>query len=236
MFVSQASGASLTQMIKCNGSDHAFTLDPIWIRSNEPRLGRLTASSISITEAFFSIAFDQWTKLFERSMYHGGVIDMEKVQIILSVDQKRLQKKIIPGPDQVPHFTHRGRDVSWSGISNDCHVCYAEQRRAGFGTYHPATSPHKSGQKNALIKRHGDFFESGVRAYPESVGVSKFCRLRLRLRLRTKQPTPTDSDSGSGSDSLFIYCKSLWHPIQFGFYATASYIVCHSLKHILPYL
>ena len=31
-------------------------------------------------------------KIFERPVYHGGVIDMGSVQIVLSIDQKRLQK------------------------------------------------------------------------------------------------------------------------------------------------
>ena len=74
----------------------------------------------------------------------------------------------------------------------------------GSGTSYPASQPHKSGQKNALIDRYGAFFESGIRACPESVGVGKFCRLRLRLRLRANQPTPTDSDSGSDSDSAAL--------------------------------
>ena len=44
--------------------------------------------------------------------------------------QKWLQKKLLPGPDQVPHFRHRGRDVSRSGISTDAMsaMAYAEQR------------------------------------------------------------------------------------------------------------
>ena len=37
-------------------------------------------------------------------------------------------KKLISGPDQMPHFRHRGRDLSRSGITTDCNVCYAEQR------------------------------------------------------------------------------------------------------------
>ena len=37
--LSQASSASLTQMIKCNGSGYAFTLDPTWTRSNPYRIG-----------------------------------------------------------------------------------------------------------------------------------------------------------------------------------------------------
>ena len=92
--------------------------------------------------------------------------------------------------------------MSRSRISTGCHVCYAEQRRAGFGIYHPASPPQKYGQKNALNNLHGDFFESRIRACPELVGVGKFCRLRLRLRLRAKQPTPTDSDSDSDYAAL----------------------------------
>ena len=107
---------------------------------------------------------------------------------------------LIPGTDQVPHFRHRGWDGSRPGISTDCRVCYAEQRRAVFGTYYPVSPPHKYRQKNALINRHDDFFESGIGVCPESAGVSKFCRLRLR----EKQPTPTDSDSGSDSDSAAL--------------------------------
>ena len=112
-----------------------------------------------------------------------------------------MAKKVNTGPDQVPYFRHRGRDVSRSGISTDCHVCYAEQR-SSVPTYHPASRTRKSGQKNALNNLHGDFFELGIRACPESVGVGKLCRLRLRLRV--KQRTPTDSDSGSDSDSAAL--------------------------------
>ena len=75
-----------------------------------------------------------------------GAIDMGTVQIVFQLI-KSDSKKLILCPDQVPHFRHRDRDVSRSGISPDCHVCYAEQRKAGFGTYHPASPPHKSGQK-----------------------------------------------------------------------------------------
>ena len=71
----------------------------------------------------------------------------------------------------------------------------AKQRRAGFGTYHPASPPQKYAQKNALTNRFGIFCESGIRACPESVGVDEFCRLRIR----DKQPTLTDSDSYSAA-------------------------------------
>ena len=175
-------------------------------------------------------------------MYHGSAIDMGCVQIVLLIDQKRLQKKLMLGPDQVPHFRHRGWDVSRSGISNDCHVCYAEQCRAGFGTYHPAGPQHKSEQKNVLNNVHGDFFESGIRACPESVGVGKFCRLRLRLR--AKQPTPTDSDSGSDSDSAALLVAShlscyslpcLLIPSPWSFYPVSP-VVCVFVFHLVPVL
>ena len=68
-----------------------------------------------------------------------------RVQIVSQLI-KNYRKKLIPGPDQVPHFRHRGRDGSRSGISADCHVCYAEER-SSVPTYHPASPSHKSGQK-----------------------------------------------------------------------------------------
>ena len=73
----------------------------------------------------------------------------------------------------------------------------AIQGSAGLGSV-PIIQPVKHinvGAKNALIDRHDDFFESGIRACPESVGVGEFCRLRLRLQ--TKQPTPAHSDSAA---------------------------------------
>ena len=48
-------------------------------------------------------------------MYHGGAIDMGSVEIVLSINQKRLQKRLIPGLDQVSYFRNLGRGVSRSG-------------------------------------------------------------------------------------------------------------------------
>ena len=111
---------------------------------------------------------------------------------------------------------------SGSGISTDCHLCYAEQRRAGFGTCHPA-SPQKYTQKKMTKIMGIEICESGIRSCPESVGVGKFCRLRHRLRLRAKQPTPTDSDyvrsPGQGYLSSHMNCQSIElvaHPLQGG--------------------
>ena len=69
---------------------------------------------------------------------------------------------------------------------------FAMQRSAGLGSV-PVIQPvhHIICTENALINRHGNFFESRIRRCPESVGVGKFCRLRLRLRAKQPTPTPT---------------------------------------------
>ena len=119
--------------------------------------------------------------------------------------QTRLQKGLIPRPGQNDTFQISGPGWVWiRNFDRLPSLLYAEQRRAWFGNYHPASLPQKNMRKNVLNNQHGNFCESGISACPESVGVGKFCRLRLRLRLRGKQPTPTDSDSSSDSDSAAL--------------------------------
>ena len=110
----------------------------------------------------FAIAFDQWEQI-ERKLsraVRAGTLDMASVtvQIVLSSDQTRLQKGLIPGPGQLPHFGHQGRVGSGSRISTDCHLYYAEQRRAGFGTSHPASPLQKYTQKITSIMGISDLW------------------------------------------------------------------------------
>ena len=122
------------------------------------------------------------------------------VQIVLSSAQIRLQKGLIPRPEQNDTIQISGPGWVWVRNFDRLPSLLCRTAQELFGIYHPASLPQNM-RKNGLNNRHGDFCESGIRACPESVGVGKFCRLRLRLRLREKQPTPTDSDFDSGSDS-----------------------------------
>ena len=83
----------------------------------------------------------------------------------------------------------------------------AMQSSVGLGSVPIIQPVHHINLGKICFNFHGDFFESGIRACPESVGVGKFCRLRLRLR--AKQPTPTDSDSDSDSDSAALVVLSV---------------------------
>ena len=123
------------------------------------------------------------------------------VQIVLSSAQTRLQKGLLPRPEQSDTFQISGPGWVWVRNFDRLPSLHVEQRGAWFGIYYPASLPQKYAQ-NGLNNRHGDCCESGIRSCPESVGVGRFCRLRLRLR--EKQPTPTDSDSGSDSDSAAL--------------------------------
>ena len=75
----------------------------------------------------------------------AGALDMASVtlQIVLASDQTRFQKGLKPGPGKLPHFRHQSRVGFGSGISTDCHLYYAEQRKAGFGTCHPVSPLQK---------------------------------------------------------------------------------------------
>ena len=65
-------------------------------------------------------------------MYHGGAIDMGSFQIVLSIDQKRLQKRLIPGLDQLSHFRHLGVCVCLGPEFRPI-TMFAMQSSAGLG-------------------------------------------------------------------------------------------------------
>ena len=156
----------------------------------------------------FAIAFDQWGKNWTPAItgMRAFTLDMASgiVQIVLSSDQKRLQKGLIPGPGQLPHFRHQGRVGSGSRISTDCHLYYAGQRRAGFGTSHPASPLQKCTQKKMTwIMGISDLWV-GNKILP---GVG-----RSRYILSTPTPTPSKT---TDSDRLRLRLRSPGSVIRF---------------------
>ena len=181
--------------------------DPTSTRPGPDRVGWLLP--LYNNWPLFAIALGQRKTIFGLSLspaQRAGALDMANVtvHIVFVNAQTRLQKGLIPRPDQKDTFRYRDRVGSGSGISTDCHLYYMQNSAGLCSVFIIRPVYHKNMRTNVLNNQHGDFCESGISACPESVGVGKFCRLRLRLRFRRKQPTPTDSDSGSDSDSAAL--------------------------------
>ena len=117
---------------------------------------------------------------------------MASVQIVLSSAQMRLQKGLIPRPEQNDNISDIGTGL---GLGSDFRPIAISTllNSVGLGSVFIIQPVyHKNMLKNGLNNRDGDICESGIRACPESVGVGKFCRLRLRLRQNNRlRPTPT---------------------------------------------
>ena len=118
-----------------------FASDPTWTRPGPDRVGWLLPPWYRWT--IFAIAYDQWKKnyLNARCRYRGHLEPVPLIDMQDSVqnsndfvaDQMRLQrvnkelvrKEMRVNPDHVPHFGHRDRVQSGSGISTDSLLCKA---------------------------------------------------------------------------------------------------------------
>ena len=144
----------------------------------------------------------------------------------MSSDQtpKRLQKG--SSPDQLPHFRHRGQVGSGSGISTDCHLYCAGQRRVGSVLIIQPVH-RKICTENALNNRYGDLCESGIISSPD--------------RSRSESANFADSDSDSealahnpGTKQYFMHlgmpCTALRRPYHVTFHISEEFSKCETRR------
>ena len=127
--------------------------------TTQPGLGRAQTGSgdcslLIITEPFLRFRLIKG-KQYLNVRYHGHREPVHytymvsvTVQIVLSSAQMRLQKGLIPRPEQ--NDTCQISGLGWAWVRNFDRLpslLYAEQRRARFGIYHPASPPQKYAQK-----------------------------------------------------------------------------------------